>query len=364
MCSSEESFLPVMYDVQRRLKLLQETKAYVKRTGFTKDCEVIASVKPEHLLTAMALHGEKADIRALLKDQRVDKSLRQALGGVIKSTSKVLGTEGHRSKIRNSGHFAAMNYGTSHVFCTPNLADGRASLLLQLHGNASSTESFEVNLNWEEEMPKLPSASVMRRILAADPVAQARFFYVMIELFLKEVIGIVAPLRKERFPDFSMENFEDGMAGSTFGGCFGDVACLCGPLETQGRGSMHPHMLITLVGHDLMERMLGRLHRVAQKELVQELQRWSDAVLHPASRMRFDCQNFLAKVLEEEADPLPLSENQRKQAGTQYHDASIREVERDGHELRQREDVDDAHPACLTGCYSSLRPKYIRRLEL
>ena len=96
-----------MYDVQRRLKLLQETKAYVKRTGFTKDCEVIASVKPEHLLTAMALHGEKADIRALLKDQRVDKSLRQALGGVIKSTSKVLGTEGHRSKIRNSGHFAA-----------------------------------------------------------------------------------------------------------------------------------------------------------------------------------------------------------------------------------------------------------------
>ena len=48
-----------MYDVQRRLKLLQETKAYVKRTGFTKDCEVIASVKPEHLLTAMALHGEK-----------------------------------------------------------------------------------------------------------------------------------------------------------------------------------------------------------------------------------------------------------------------------------------------------------------
>ena len=213
-------------------------------------------------------------------------------------------------------------------------------------------------------MPKLPSASVMRRILAADPVAQARFFYVMIELFLKEVIGIVAPLRKERFPDFSMENFEDGMAGSTFGGCFGDVACLCGRLETQGRGSMHPHMLITLVGHDLMERMLGRLHRVAQKELVQELQRWSDAVLHAASRMRFDCQNFLAKVLEEEADPLPLSENQRKQAGTQYHDASIREVERDGHELRQREDVDDAHPVCLTGCYSSLRPKYIRRLEL
>ena len=46
---------------------------------------------------------------------------------------------------------------------------------------------------------------------------------------------------------------------------------------------------------------------------------------------------------------MPLSENQRKQAGTQYHDASIREVERDGHELRQREDVDDAHPACLTG---------------
>ena len=127
---------------------------------------------------------------------------------------------------------------------------------------------------------------------------------------------------------------------------------------------MHPHMLITLVGHDLMERMLGRLHRVAQKELVQELQRWSDAVLHAASRMRFDCQNFLAKVLEEEAGPLPLSEHQRKQAGTQYNDAPLMEVERDGHELRHRDDVDDAHPVCLTGCYSSLRPMYIRRLKV
>ncbi|CAK9076369.1 unnamed protein product [Durusdinium trenchii] len=104
----EEQLLPTMYDVQRRLTLMRTSKAYVKRSGFGRHCSVIASVTSEHLLKAMALHGEKADIRELLRSPDVD------VGG-------------------------------------------------------SRVEAYEVDLAWDLEAPALPSLSAMRRILAADP---------------------------------------------------------------------------------------------------------------------------------------------------------------------------------------------------
>ena len=154
------------------------------------------------------------------------------------------------------------------------------------------------------------------------------------------------------------------MAASTFGGCFGDVACLCGPLETQGRGSLHPHMLITLIGHDLVERLVGRAQRLARQDLVAELQRWSDSVLHAASRLRFDCQNFLAEILDESPIPLPLRQKQKIEAGRQYADVAEADVERDGHEASSNDnDILTCENNRLTGCYSSLRPSYIRRQD-
>ena len=230
-------FLPVMYDVNRRLQLMRATKGYVKRSGFGKHCRVISGVSSEQILRAMALKGENADIRELLQSSEVDPALKKALAGVLQATSMIVGSEGHRSQIRLRGHAAGWHYGTAHVFCTPNLADGRASLLLQLHCGPDSgdmVESFVINLDWESEQPQLPSASAMRRILASDPVSQAKFFDLMMKLFLEEVVGVHGTLERELFWPTHARGFEDGMAGSTFGGCFGDVAALCGPLETQG----------------------------------------------------------------------------------------------------------------------------------
>lgn len=301
-----------MYDVQRRLTLMRTSKAYVKRSGFGRHCSVIASVTSEHLLKAMALHGEKADIRELLRSPDVDVPLKRALGSVLQASSNVLGTEGHRSQIRLRGHAAGWHYGPSHIFVTPNLADSRASLLLQLHlQGGSRVEAYEVDLAWDLEAPALPSLSAMRRILAADPVSQARFFDVMMTLFFEEILGTLPPLTRASFRGGLARDFEDGFAASTHAGCFGDVAAFCGPLETQGRGSMHPHILVVLLGHDLGNRLRSVLATAARGELVIELERWSRAVLQAASRIRYDSQQALSQQLEQEVCPLPLSENQR-----------------------------------------------------
>ena len=337
---------------------MRTSKAYVKRSGFGRHCSVIASVTSEHLLKAMALHGEKADIRELLRSPDVDVPLKRALGSVLQASSNVLGTEGHRSQIRLRGHAAGWHYGPSRIFVTPNLADSRASLLLQLHlQGGSRVEAYEVDLAWDLEAPALPSLSAMRRILAADPISQARFFDVMMTLFFEEILGTLPPLTRASFRGGLARDFEDGFAASTHAGCFGDVAAFCGPLETQGRGSTHPHILVVLLGRDLGNRLRSVLATAARGELVIELERWSRAVLQAASRIRYDSQQALSQQLEQEVCPLPLSENQRAACGRQYSDVPLRSTEPDGHEAA----TESSTPLRLTGCFASLRPHYVRR---
>ena len=73
--------------MQRRLQLLQKSKAHVQRRGFSEHCRIIASVEPEMLLKAIALKGEKADLREVMRDPAIDAKLRHALGDVLITTS-------------------------------------------------------------------------------------------------------------------------------------------------------------------------------------------------------------------------------------------------------------------------------------
>jgi len=77
----------------------------------------------------------------------------------------------------------------------------------------------------------------MLRAVAKDPVAQAKLFWTLMTLFFEVVLGMEPPLDKEFFPAARTHAFEDALAASTLGGCFGHPACATGPIETQGRGS-------------------------------------------------------------------------------------------------------------------------------
>ena len=335
------------------------------RRGFGKHCRVISEVNTDQLLKAMALHGDNADLRELLRDPQVDVALKRALGGVLQATSSIIGMEGHRSQIRLRGHAAGWHYGSAHLFVTPNSADMRSSLLLQLHLQNVKVEECKIDLDWEAEMPELPSAAAMRRIVASDPVAQARCFALMMDLFCEEVLGILPPLTKGSFRVGVAATFEDGIASSLQGGVFGDIVALNGPLETQGRGSLHPHMLIILLGHDLGDRLRKLIHRVQHGELVVELQRWSRRVLEAVQRFQYDSQLALSEQLSSPTQPLPLNERQRSECGHQYESAPLVPTEPDGHELEALKLGGSVagKVLTLTGCYASLRPKYLRRSE-
>ena len=93
-----------------------------------------------------------------------------------------MGSDGARARLRHEQNGYSLMFGSPGGFLTPNVADTRSPLLLMLH-RAGGDERYAVNLR--EEEPEMPSAREMLRIIAANPVAQARFFHRRYAAFLR-----------------------------------------------------------------------------------------------------------------------------------------------------------------------------------
>jgi hypothetical protein len=78
----------------------------------------------------------------------------------------------------------------------------------------------------EEFSPKLKDYNERYKLIAENPVAGARFFHFVCELFIKHVLGV----------------------GTEHSGFYGDTDAYYGVVEQQGRLTLHMHMLLWLNG--------------------------------------------------------------------------------------------------------------------
>jgi len=70
------------------------------------------------------------------------------------------------------------------------------------------------------------------RLIANNPIAGARFFHFMIQMFIKHILGV----------------------GSAHKGLYGDTAAYYGTVEQQGRLTLHLHMLLWIEGCNCTRR--------------------------------------------------------------------------------------------------------------
>ena len=116
----------------------------------------------------------------------------------------------------------------------------------------------------------------MLRRLARDPVAQTVQFELLMRLFFQHVLNVRpetlecrrgAPRRGAR------EWCSDGAAAcSTGAGMLGPILAFRGEIEAQGRGSLHPHILVWLVcRHMQVVSDLARMMRDDKHGLRQRL---------------------------------------------------------------------------------------------
>ena len=80
--------------------------------------------------------------------------------------------------------------------------------------------------NKETFHPKIRPPNECYRLIANNPVAGARFFHFVVEMFIKHVLGV----------------------GSNHSGLYGDTAGYYGTVEPQGRLTLHLHMLLWIKG--------------------------------------------------------------------------------------------------------------------
>ena len=119
------------------------------------------------------------------------------------SRGDVVGTDGARQLLRHEQTGDVLRFGGLGAFLTLNVADTRHPLVVLLHAgwlNDVTGAANRVGLSDDGKYegysidllsgcPDMPKYEEMIRIVAQNPVAQARFFILSMRLFCKHILG-------------------------------------------------------------------------------------------------------------------------------------------------------------------------------
>ena len=164
-------------------------------------------------------------------DQRRVLSLVNKVGTMLHDLP---GTAGYKLKMRNEIRSLVNMKGTPAFFVTLNPSDVNHPLVRLLSGDEICMERLEAG----QELNKWQRL----QLVARNPGACARFFHTMISSFISIIL-------------------RHGRPGK---GLFGKCTAYYGTVETQGRGTLHCHMLVWLEGHPSPQQMRDMMVDSAQ----------------------------------------------------------------------------------------------------
>ena len=215
--------------------------------GYARAC---AQITPQMLADTMLKQeqckGGKTSVHSLLADKDLPEQLRTALTSLHQATASLVGSDGHRKLLHRECVAYTLRYGPALQFVMPNIADNKQPLLLIVQGE---------NFTFREEVAT--TYREMTERLAGDPVGQAIVFELMIRLFFIHVLGVQPERvgwRRGAVKKAAQAWMSDGIAADYMRPwLFGLIAAAFGPVEAQGRGSLHPHILVWLVATELQD---------------------------------------------------------------------------------------------------------------
>ena len=234
------------------MDIVRHATPHVRRRGWQASLKVICDASAMKIWECMKSVNDKAGLGDIIRNKSVHSDLRHALQEMMYFTSEVIGTDGARQKLRHEQMGDMLRFGAVGGFLTPNVADTRRPLMVVIHAGVlngtpgglrddGSVEKYDVDLL--DEKPSMPSATEMLKIVARNPVAQARFFIICMRLFCEHVLGtgpVDDCLRHNGIIDGVQH--ADGFAASGAPSAFGFIASMHGPIEEQARLSLHPHI--------------------------------------------------------------------------------------------------------------------------
>ena len=286
--SADLTFQCVLYDTWRRMEIIRRAGAHVRRKNFQADLKIICKTTACEIAQAFEELGPKAGVKEIVLSNKAPTPLKEALKNVLLFSSEVVGSDGARQQLRHEQTGDMLRFGGIGGFLTANVADTRHPIVVLLHAGAlnhtdgglmddGKMERYSVDLL--DECPSMPAAEEMLRIIARDPVAQARFFILSMRLFCEHVLGtgpFDSQLRHNAAADGVV--YPDGYAASLLGAAMNLIASLHGPIEEQARLSCHSHMVFQYINRQSQ----AWLRAILRKETVEaraKLRAWQEAVI-------------------------------------------------------------------------------------
>ena len=246
------SFLFVVFNLLQRRQACFQAQLIATRPYFETSAHEIQSLSSKDIEMALKLHSAKAP--------RVELSgtLNKLLQHVRTVGGRVMGSAYGRTALRTRLHALIYNQGLPSIFLTINPADIHSPVVLYLAG---------VNVDLDNiRMQQMLDTYRRAEIVASHPVATAKFFHILISHILNHLL---------------------------VGGLLGPLKAYFGTVESQGRGSLHLHLLAWL-NHDMKPADL--------KEKIQDLEFREKLIAYLEDIVKEDLDEFRETQASDKTD--------------------------------------------------------------
>ncbi|CAF1123482.1 unnamed protein product [Rotaria sp. Silwood1] len=203
------SFIFVIFNLLQRRDACFHAQLIATKPYFRSSAHEIQSLSSNDIETALKNISERT------YDMRSNNALNKLVNHIKTIGGRVMGSAYSRMALRTRIHALIYNQGLPSIFLTINPADIHSPVALYFAGVKLDLN----NIQTEQLMDTYRRAE----IIASHPVATAKFFHVLITNILDTMI---------------------------IGGVLGPAKAYFGTVESQGRGSLHLHLLIWL-DHDM-----------------------------------------------------------------------------------------------------------------
>ena len=213
------SFMFVAFNVIQRRKLLLHTSLRVNRRNFHGWAQRFADVSAD-TMQGLAERASSGSLPAATTED--EKRALELLREVKLISANIPGSAASRLTMRNEIRANILSLGVPSFYVTVNPADVYNPMVRFLAGNDIDIDnllSHEIPTYWEQA-----------KTVARNPCIAAEFFHVFVTAFISAILGY------------------DPKQRSVTPGILGVTKAYYGCVEAQGRGSLHCHMVVWVLG--------------------------------------------------------------------------------------------------------------------
>ncbi|KAF5311183.1 hypothetical protein D9611_012999 [Ephemerocybe angulata] len=235
-----------IYNIIRKASVNSSMLFSVPFSAFGRVATQIASLDMLHIAALRERYQRNPNYAPTAEDEL---AITRVMASIAPLARNIPGTVSQKIKMRNEIRALISQKGSPTLFVTINPSDYH-------HPIVSVLASRAINSDQVERLQNLTSSD-RAKLALKHPVACAQFFDTVMRNFIAIVLGCK---RKKKTP-----------------GIFGHCDSYYGTVETQGRGSLHCHMLVWLRDHLPPEKLAKRL--VESEEYRAALTIWIDSIM-------------------------------------------------------------------------------------